>query len=339
MNCMLALLKKHYLILSLVIFASAIVCDYYASLQPLESVVIATISNGVVTNRDMLQTPNSIKLMKLFSTGLYTLAYSIFISVFVLQRFESESIKQTKLELHELQRIIQEDTISGVFKTVVPEEIYEAIKRDILLCHEIRKNACYTLDFAKDGDRFRLKQTIQYEMCNYGMSTISNPITVVRDYVPERDVMTHAVCSIKDKKIFEYDKGRITSNSRIVESTNEDGNSVIRPVIDIPPNTCINVTLVFELIYAGPVINDAIFSKTPIIDATLLATYPKGYEFSLFQSLSTPLIRQTHDETTARYLCKGGILPQQGFAYTLRKRVNAEHNNNDAQNNAASSAS
>jgi hypothetical protein len=77
--------------------------------------------------------------------------------------------------------------------------------------------------------------------------------------------------------------------------------------------------MVIKQVYSADNIYDTYFTRFPIINATLTASFPDGYEFELFQSLSSELSATLSESTRSIYEARGGMLPGQGFVYSLKK--------------------
>lgn len=125
---------------------------------------------------------------------------SIFVSVFVTNRLESiQRIKQES-ELNEIRECINKDVFDGVFKSLVPNEIYDVINNDIIKTDLIRRNVVWVYDFSELGDgAIFLKQTLKSELHNenqivytkgYGLyfSTSEDATTVLKAVTCEHKV-------------------------------------------------------------------------------------------------------------------------------------------------------
>jgi hypothetical protein len=285
-------LKSGYLWASLCALLLGLGAEWWATRYPPESEEISLVKNGVVERRSLLKAAPQAEALRLSSVLLYTLGASVFISVFVTARLESASKRQDEERLHALQTRINEDVFEGLFKTLIPDEILEVIKDSIIRSKVIRKNAQWSYDFAeRDGGGIAVKQTLMYEIHNVTQENVINPVKARTD---GQGALIHAQITLDGHNVVTY-KGDAGENKGLKFSS-EDGLRCVEFEVTIPPGKYVNMTLVWSETYPTKhPVRDAYFTSIPLINARLIATFPREFEFSIFQAMSSPL-RLTLDE-------------------------------------------
>ena len=129
--------------------------------------------------------------------------------------------------------------------------------------------------------------------------------------------MLKAIYKTDGKEIIYYDIQNPQKNDRIDILKIDDSITQLEIEVPFPPQKRIDVIMVFKVKYGSLPINDSMFTAYPIINASLIANFPNGYKFRLFQSLSTDLKMSLNENTRHIYEAQGGILPLQGFIFYL----------------------
>lgn len=276
-------------------------------------------------------------ILSVASTFAFSMAISIFIAVFVINRLDKALAKEKEKELKTIQEAINVDIFDSLFKTLVPEEIFEVFKSDVISNKIVRKNANWIYDFTEtgQGEEIELVQTIKYELHNVSHESVQDAISATFDGHGLGNGIRKAVCMFEGQELASFDaqdinkeppqkEEKITSKDGKVNVTRfPNGHSKLLINVEIPPNKKIDVTVVYVTLYDHFFVNDGYFTKYPMINASLTATYPEEYDFEIFQALSSELKQTLKQKNRSIYEVQGGILPHQGFVFTLKRKEEA----------------
>lgn len=327
-------LKNNYLWVVVVLIAIGAWFAYLSSQTGFISVQTSILnSSGEISKVTQIQQSAKGAIYSISSLFLFSLGASIFISLFVSNKIEAQLAEEKENELRKIQEAINVDVFDSLFKKLVPEEIFRVIKSDVINNKIVRKDANWIYDFRElehDKTKIELTQTIKYELHNVSHEPINDAINAVFDAHGIAG-LRRAVCmlegkvsssyetpsdtfEIPDKEVIEYSDDKTVTITRT-----PDGYTKVSIDVNIPPSKKIDVTLVYITIYENNYVNDGYFTKYPMINATLTATYPEDYEFDIFQSLSSTMQKTLSEKNRSIYEVKGGILPRQGIVFTLKK--------------------
>lgn len=268
--------------------------------------------NGNVISKSILKPHYFESIGNLSSNFLLTLSISIFISMFILQKIEKSEKKRAADQLNEIRKKINEDVFNTLFQTLVPNEIYDVIKNEIIKCQLVRKNAVWVYDFKPlTNGCFELKQTLKSELHNVSNKTYKEkyPVSFRTSSDMTESKLERFLCEYKGKQVADL-------NSKGLKFDQSGSHDIL---LDIPPNEHADITLIFKTKFRGTEIADTYYSSHAIINATLIARYPKGYKFKIFNSFSSAMRETAADEDSAIFELKGAILPGQGMTYSLLK--------------------
>ena len=332
-------LSRKYIPVCLIILVSALFVDHYASSIDVVSREISIVKAGHVVTTTTLTLPFKARILQLLSTFLYTLAASIFISAFVTNRLEQIRNREYRAEQKKLADAINKNVFDALFKTLMPKEIFEIIKDEIIKMEIVRRNALWTYDFTEVKEGIQLRTTLKYEFHNVSDNLITDPlVTFTGDYGSEtRLEKVLCVCEGTQTNFFDHDLPKKVQHVTVTQTS--DHMQKIEASFKVPPKKHVDVTYVFRTIYPKECVKDVFFSKHAVIGARLMATYPPEYELKLLQSFSKTLESTLEEPGRSIFETKGGILPQQGFLYSLeRKRETGEVGASEATSKGAQSA-
>jgi len=305
-------IKRYYLVVALVLSLLGLSLQYYAGDLGLHYKQVQIIESGKIKSVDVLS-PNALTpLANLASSFLITLAISLFISVFIIKKLEVMESESRDKQLLEINKSINENVFDSLFKTLVPEEIYSVIKERIIKSHLVRKNSVWLYDFTlTDDGGIELKQTLKSELHNISNSNYKDDygVSFKTNSDISRTCVNRFICEFNGKLVADFKREELDFN---------DGGTKKIP-LDIPPGEYADITLVLLTQYAGDKVLDSYYTFHPLIDATLIANYPKGYKFSIFSSFSSPIRETSSDETSSVNELRGGVLPGQGISFVLSK--------------------
>jgi hypothetical protein len=267
--------------------------------------------------------PFTARILQLISTFLYTLAASIFISVFVTNRIEEFRNRAYVAQQQALANAINKNVFDALFKTLMPTEIFEIIRDEIIKIEIVRRNALWTYDFTEINEGIQLRHTLKYEFHNVSDNVITDPlVTLTGDYGSEtRLEKVSCFCEGTPTNFFDRDSPDKVNH---VTVTREGDMQKIEASFMVPPKKHVDVTYVFRTIYPKDCVKDVFFSKDAVIGARLMATYPPEYELKLLQSFSKTLECTLEEPGRSIFETKGGILPKQGFLYSLQRKQSSQ---------------
>lgn len=328
-------LKNNYLWLVLSLSVLGGLLAYYSSEAGLltQQVLTLTAQGQQSSITTIKQTPQS-WVLSVLSTFSFSMAISIFIALFVVKRLDSAIAKEKEKELLAIQQAININVFDSLFKTLVPEEIFEVFKSDVISNKIVRRNANWIYDFRETGtgEEIELIQTIKYELHNVSHESVQDAISATFDGHGVGHGIRKAVCMLEGQELASFDATEInkapptqeeqikSKDGKVIITRYPNGYSKILINVEIPPSKRIDITMVYVTLYDHFFVNDGYFTKYPMINATLTATYPETYDFEIFQALSSELKQTLIQDNRSIYEVKGGILPHQGFIFTLKRK-------------------
>lgn len=275
-----------------------------------------------VITKSVLCYPWQFNIINYLSTFCYSLSISIIITTFIVRQIDRTQTEKQKEEIKALQDAVNKDIFQSLFETLMPYELYEIIKNDIIMSKIIRKNAEWIYEFGETSEGIVCRHTLKYELHNISRQEIVNPIELTigqSDYQDSYLDMFH--CQLNGKMIATYNsKDGNTNNLVTKEKDNPDDNiDTIKVNIPIPAQAHIDMTMVLRSTYKDQV-HDSYFTKIPVLNANLTVTFPESYELTVFPSFSSVLQPTLIEETRKMFKLTGGILPHQGFSLSLLKK-------------------
>lgn len=310
-------------VLLLVLAATA---EYQGSEQSLVSrhVRVLTEDGNAVKEATVLVHAQSARLWQVFAAAMWALGSGIVISVFIIARLERRRMADQEAELEKLREGIHRDVFASLFSKLVPNEIFEVIKAELINCKLIRRDAQWIYDFrlSSDSRQMELKQTLKQRLCNIGHESVDDAIQVRWDREHSGDNgLVRVLCKIGDEQEIEYDRTTEAEGSDRIRIERGEAETTVTVKVSIPPGKHADITTVIKQVYEIDNVTDAYFARFPMINATLTASHPEDFEFSLFQSMSSTLKSTLVERDRSIYEAKGAILPGQGFVYSLKRRA------------------
>lgn len=311
--------KRYYLLICITLLIVGLGLEFYSSSMELTYSKHEIIKNGVIISKDVLS-PNKLHpILKLISNLVLTLAISIFVSVFIIKKIDTYEAVKRERELELINKQINENIFDTLFETLVPKELYNIIKEKIIKSDIVRKNAIwiYNFSFQEDGNII-LKQTLKSELHNVSNNQFQKDYTI--NFSSSREVNE----TYLERLSCEFKGTEIVSISKNDHEIGESGSYKIP--LEIPPHEHADMTFIFITKYKNNEITDSYFSLTSLIGLTLIVRHPVNYKFSMFGGIANSLVETSHDNTdSAIYEYKGGILPNQGMSFSLKKMPDEEH--------------
>ncbi|CAB1209853.1 hypothetical protein [Acinetobacter bouvetii] len=275
--------------------------------------------SGKVKQLAQIDIPVAVQILKLGANFLYALAITIFITIYISRNLENKQKQIHEEELKKLSQEINQNVFSGLFRKLIPDEIFEIIKTDIIENKAIRKKAHWNFVFEEvEDNKIKLISTTHYELHNISSETISDPVRIEIDPLASTEMKARkAICVADGKCIVNYDASTGQSENIVIEDR-ENGAKTISYSLNVEPKNFITSTFEYETIYSDSVY-DSQTTKYPIIDLNINTMFPKGYKFSLHPSLSSELKIVSEGDTHQNFKVEGGILPRQGVIFVLQK--------------------
>jgi hypothetical protein len=311
-------LRRFYLPVCAILLFIALGLDYFTSSIDIISRDITVLQAGKQVTKSTLTYPFYGRLLQFVDIFFYTLAASIFVSFFVTNRLEEVRQKEKETALEELRKSINIDVFNALFQMLIPAEIFGAIKEGIIKSKVVRRGAFWIYDFTVSGDEVQLRQTLTSELHNVGGKDVVDPLNITVSDYHSATVLQRVTCMIDEKVTNSYDRSRPESNKN-VNLKKEGALQTIEVSITIPPQKHAEITLVSCTRYPKGCVKDCYFTKAPLIGAKLLAMFPTTHVFEIFQSFSTKMTLTLDEPGRRVWELKGGILPHQGFQFSLRE--------------------
>ena len=319
--------RSNWLVLIFLIFAVSAGFDYWrsANIEPVfKSVSIPDrLDPSKTVTKQFVSYQPSYYLLSILSSAGYALATSVFISVFFISTLESGRIRGEKEAIEWLGEEIREDIFGAVFKTVMPAEVFAAVKENIIANKLIRRNVKWLYRFSEENDKIVMRQKTSYEIHNLGhlLSESEVVITSQPDANSSQELISASCVTSRGEVVSRYCHENSMKSTGIEISTDCDRIQTTRVTVRVFPMDYAHVEIELKSVYDG-FVQSACFTKLPIIDAELVAHFPKGYSFTVFSSFSSPLNETSSEDDMRSYTAKGGILPYQGYSYNLvRKNI------------------
>lgn len=316
-------LRSNYVLICIVLLSVGAASEYFGSnIDPTFKAISLIDDTGQVIKKDVLSFPVAYSILRIVSGIFYTIAISIFVSVFITDRIEAGLHKEREHDLEQLRKAVNIDVFDTLFKTIIPEEIFAVIKSSVIETRTVRRNADWIYDFSvSEQGVIDLRQTISYELHNISSEEISEPTKV--DFSTFGDITQYlekARCEVESRIIVIFDKDDPTRNVGIKITKNDElEKTFIEFNVIIPPRKHGYVTMVFRNRYKHSV-QDEYFTKTALINGSLTANFPEDYEFKLYSDMSAELRCIGDEKSRKRYKLKGAILPHRGYVYYLYKK-------------------
>ena len=212
-----------YFVIVVISLVAAISIDLYRNTIGLELKTISKVNSNTnqIEKKEIIDTPIDYKAMGYLSNFFYTLSLSIFIALEVTSKIDKREKDRREKELKEYQQKINKSVFNSIFKSLMPEELYEVIKKQIIESRKIRKNAEWIYKFSEKDDKIHCVQTIKYTVVNisqYEIADPSDPISL--DIEQEDDTKTNilsAKCIIDSEVVARCGTEEELLNVEIVE--------------------------------------------------------------------------------------------------------------------------
>lgn len=251
-------------------------------------------------------------LAKPLSSFLYSFAMSLIISLFILLVIQKSDHEKRKEEL--FQSVFQ-----GVFNRLVPNEIFDVIKRDILEANIVRRNVKWIYDFKIENEALVLYRNVMYEVENLS----NRECTELFSYIFSKT--NYSETKILFLKWHPVGKESTTEvlydHNGVFDACNVDTNfSQVKHEIKIPHDQRIMINFKSQETFKSlDFLHETHFTTACSIGWELEVNYPKEYSFSIISMFTPKLHPIVDDVERKKYSYNGAILKGQGIEFTLSK--------------------
>lgn len=251
---------------------------------------------------------------------LYGLAAATFITVFVANKLQKSQQDEKEEELKKLNELINVNVFDGLFKTIIPAEIFKVIKQEIIESKVLRREAKWIYDFSEKNGKITGRMTTRYELHNLSQKTVVDPIKLELDTVggEEYKIIT-AECLSRNGEVLVHFDPSDNDNNKNIEVDHQGIKTTVKYSVEIPPENYVEYKTIFEREYEGNIV-DAQVTKVPVVGADIIVNFPENYDFNISPTMSSKPRLITESSIQKIYRIEGGILPWQGFIYYLVKK-------------------
>ena len=264
--------------------------------------------------------PHIIAFLGILSNFLYALAASIFITFFITKKIDEHEGKRIHEELSELRNNINEDVFGAVFKSVMLDEIYDAVKKGVIANPLVRRDAVWIHDYRKDSNgRMCRKLTLQSKILNTSGSAYKDLFKIRVDSHDEGgEIVASILCKNHEEIIAKYLVTNPSENHNVFQDPENE--NILNVEINVGARAQVDIVIVTDAIYSSDLVTDGYFTTHPVIDTMIIANFPKEYSFEIFETSSSPFEKTVDEPDRVIYESKGAMLPHQGIMYYLNRR-------------------
>jgi len=310
-----------YLFWVLVVVIAGFSFDYYAGNYSLSySTIDIALGQNVTEHKTIVTVPPLVQILRLAANFFYGLAVTLFVTIFVVGKIEKRQKEKHEKELDKLREEININVFDALFKTLIPSEIFQIVKSEIIENKAIRKKAHWTFVFEECDGGIKMTSTTHYELHNVSKEPLTEPVNIEMEPLSsqEQEILKAKCLSSDGSILVEFNKSdpENCKNMKIVHM--KGGGKKVSYTLSVPPNDFIVSTFEHCAIYTDK-IYDCQHTKYPIIDLNINSVFPKGYEFIIHPALSSDLKEISCGATHRNFRVEGGILPRQGIVFVLEK--------------------
>ncbi|MDM5270777.1 hypothetical protein PGH07_01145 [Sulfurovum sp. zt1-1] len=261
--------------------------------------------------------------LKVLSIFLYSFAMSLLISLFILKVIQKDDDKIREKKDERRKDELFRNVFSGVFNRLVPNEIFDAIKSDILQAQVIRKNVRWIYDFKVEDGQLVLYRNVMYELHNISKKNAKELFSYIYSAT---DYTETSILFLKWHKNGDIENTFVAydiseHDESTLEHLEKSGDyEQVKHDIEVIPDEIINLNFKSKEIFKNnsKFIHEAHFSTACSIGWELEVNYPEGYEFGIIPMFNANLIPIVDDVDRKKYEYSGAILVGQGIEFTLK---------------------
>ena len=210
---------------------------------------------------------------------LYGLAAAIFITVFIANKLQKNQQDEKENELNKLNQLINVNVFDGLFKTIIPEEIFKVIKQEIIESKILRREAKWIYDFSFKNGKIVGRMTTCYELHNLSHHPVIDPIKLELDTLGGQEYkIISAECLSKDGEVLVQYSPDDHDNNKNVEIDHTGIKTTLKYSIEVPSDSYVEYKTIFEREYEGDIV-DSQATKVPVVGADIIVNFPESYHF------------------------------------------------------------
>lgn len=323
--------KKYWvyiIVVVVILIFAAIAIDVWFSNGTIEAIRISIFDkNGTINTVNTYKYNYEHPVLKVLSVFLYSFAMSILISLFIIKVLQKDDDEERKKEEEKRRDELFKNVFKGVFDRLIPTEIFDVIKSDILEANIVRKKVKWTFDFTvnKEDNTITLQRNVMYEAHNLTSSDCIEPFSYI---FSSTDYSSTEIEFLKWHDIEDKGTTKIAYNNKTKDDSELEhiplGNDIeqVKKDINIPVNKIIFINFKSKEIYKNCIsfLHETHFSSACSIGWELQVNFPKEYEFSIIPVFSGNINTVVDDEGRKEYTYNGAILKGQGIEFTLSKK-------------------
>ncbi|MNJ50845.1 hypothetical protein D3C77_461330 [compost metagenome] len=251
---------------------------------------------------------------------LYGVGVAIFITIFISSKLQQALHEEKKKELEALTSAVNNNVFDGLFKVVIPEEIFDVIKREIIGNKALRREAKWIFEFSACEGGILCRQTTSYELHNLSSEEIKDPVSLELDSLGgEKYEVISAECHDKTGgRLAGYYGVDDPDNSNVNVRPMDCGNTVVDYLVKIPAESHVVYKTIYNRIYGGDLV-DAQATKVPLVGVDIIVSFPLGYDFGIHPLMSNAPKLISEGATQKIWRVSGGLLPNQSIVFYLNK--------------------
>lgn len=256
---------------------------------------------------------------------LFSMGISLFITLFITNEIERHERRKWEQRDEELKHSIATTAFETIYKKVIPEEIFQVVRSDLLLNMVIRKEAVwdYRFKIQKDGGVV-CEHKFSYSIQNVGVQRIKNPLDIcfTNDENSNSELL-RVVAKCRGKEIAKFDSRDPSNLSGLsIEHAGEITKVNFDGYLDPGADNSIFITTLMKIEYRN-IIQEVFFTKLPIINGSVIIRFPVEFNLCFYPSTSSKFDEEDDHVIdgyrTKVFIFRGGVLPNQGFAINLNR--------------------
>lgn len=309
-------LKKYYLIPAILIICAGYYISYKTNNYEFQNKVLQVIKDNEIQHKEYISLENKFIVLSLISEVCITFGITLLITMFFVNYFDKKEKNDFKKELKEIQIETAKNAFLSLFHQIIDESFFNVVKRDIINCKVIRKNARWIYDIYTDSDsnKLVLKRTITYTLQNLSTENRKEPIKISflnNSYAITRNPQIKYKESTKNK----YEDFDINKHTE-----EKNGYKIITGDIEINSNSSVDIVRVLEQVFNTEFIYETHFLSTPLSGLEIEVNFPKDYQFNIsFNSIENDVSQILDTETKKIWKLNGALLRGQGIEFYCEK--------------------
>lgn len=310
-------LKKYYLILAILIICAGYYISYKTNNYEFQNKVLQVIKDNEIQHKEYISLENKFLVLSLISEACITFGITLLITMFFVNYFDKKEKNDFKKELKEIQIETAKNAFLSLFHQIIDESFFNVVKRDIINCKVIRKNARWIYDIYTDSDsnKLVLKRTITYTLQNLSTENREEPIKISflnNSYAITRNPQIKYKESTKNK----YENFDINKHTE-----EKNGYKIITGDIEINSNSSVDIVRILEQVFNTEFIYETHFLSTPLSGLEIEVNFPKDYQFNIsFNSIENDVSQILDTETKKIWKLNGALLKGQGIEFYCEKK-------------------